>query len=223
MTSPTVAAVLPVKDLTVAKTRLELPPEARSRLAMAFALDTLAAVLGSDLVQGVVVVTSDELAAAQLPALDPARVKVVSDCGSGLGPAVRRGVQTVRAHGPDAPVCIVPTDLPCLRSEDLDTVLRAAHAARPARGAFVPDRSSTGTTLMVLGAGHSTIEHYGPDSAARHAAVGLLPLQHAPLRVRHDVDTVTDLLLALRQGPGPATRDACARLGLGHECRQDAC
>lgn len=217
--APRATVVLPVKELLRAKTRLALPAEDRARLALAFAEDTLRAVLAAVGVEDVVLVTSDEAAAPHLVALAPERVRVVADGGSGLGGAVRRGVLSAHAHRPGASVCVVPGDLPCLRAADLDTVLVAAAATR---GAFVPDRARTGTTVLVLPAEQAVVERYGADSAQRHADAGLVALPDVPHRARHDVDTLADLLLALRLGPGAATSRVCTDLGLDRYGRREA-
>lgn len=219
MTHPPVTAVVPVKELTRAKTRLALPDLERRRLALAFARDTLAAVLLAQRVDAAVVVTSDEEVARTLRALDPARVRVVADGGAGLGGAVRRGALTAHAERPGTTVCVVPADLPALRAADLDRVLAAAGTSR---GAFVADRARTGTTVLVLPEDHGVTERYGPGSAARHAAAGLVPLTDVPPRARHDVDTLADLLLAIRLGTGPATARACDELGLDRYGRREA-
>lgn len=220
MTHPPTTVVVPVKELARAKTRLALADPERRRLALAFARDTVAAALAAQRVDDAVVVTSDEEVAGALTALDPDRVRVVADGGTGLGGAVRRGVLTAHARRPGTGVCVVPADLPCLRADDLDRVLAAAGAT--ARGAFVPDRARTGTTLLVLPAEHAVTERYGPGSAARHEAAGLARLTDVPPRARHDVDTLADLLLAIRLGIGPVTAQACDELGLDRYGRREA-
>lgn len=217
--APRTTAVLPVKELARAKTRLALPPAERARLALAFAEDTLTAVLAAESIDDVVVVTSDAAAASHLTGLAPQRIRVVADGGSGLGGAVRRGVLVAQVHRPGSSVCVVPADLPCLRAADVDTVLVAAAATR---GAFVRDHARTGTTVLVLPPDQVVVQRYGADSAQRHADAGLVELPDVPRRVRHDVDTVADLLVALRMGPGAGTARACADLGLDRYGQREA-
>lgn len=218
MSGPPLTAVLPVKELAHAKSRLALPDPDRRHLALAFARDTLCAVLTAGRVDAAVVVTSDEEVAEDLRATAPDRVRVVPDGGTGLGGAVRRGVLAAHADRPGTAVCVVPADLPCLRPGDVDRVLTSAGD----RGAFVPDLSRTGTTLLVLPPDHAVTVRYGPGSAGKHAAAGLVPLSDVPRRARQDVDTLADLLLAIRLGTGPATATACERLGLDRYGRREA-
>ncbi len=192
-------AIVPVKLLAQAKTRLGLPIGRRQELALAFALDTVAALCGSPLVSGVLVVTSDSDVTAHVQDYP---VRVVPDDGRGLLGAVHAGLRAAATWHPDAGVAVAPADLPCLRPADVTQVLTLAQAAR---GAFVPDRSGTGTTLLIYSAGHDAIARYGPDSAAKHAAIGLLTLPDAPVRARHDVDTLDDLVAATALGLGKRT------------------
>lgn len=219
MSRSPVTAVLPVKEFAHAKTRLALPESDRIRLALAFAQDALEALLGADQVDRVVIVSANDREGEVLRDVDPDRIRLVADSGSGLRGAVRRGVLAAHADLPGTTVCVVPADLPCLRPADIDRVLAGA---LPHRGAFVPDRSGTGTTLLVLPAEHGVTVCYRPDSAARHCAAGLVPLPDVPRRARQDVDTLADLLLALRLGLGRESALICEALGLDRYGRREA-
>lgn len=197
-------AVVPVKRLALAKTRLALPAAAREALALAFALDVVTALRGSPLVTGVLVVTADPRAARRLRARG---ARVVDEEGDGLAEAVRAGVRAAAAWRPASGVAVVPADLPCLRAGD---VTRLLGEPAPPGGAFVPDRSGTGTTVLLHPPGGRIVAHYGPGSAARHRSAGLRPRPDAPVRARHDVDTVEDLRSALAMGAGPETTAAGA-------------
>lgn len=195
-----VTAVVPVKPLVRAKSRLALPADERRALALAFALDTIAALSGSPLVAGVLVVTSDP---DVMSSLRNHPVRLAPDAGTGLDPAVRSGIRAATAWRTGTGVVVVPADLPCLRADDVTQVLAGAPSTE---GAFVPDRATTGTTLVVYPPGRAAVAQYGPGSAARHRALGLRPLDDAPVRVRHDVDTLDDLHVAMTLGLG--TRSA---------------
>jgi 2-phospho-L-lactate guanylyltransferase len=206
-----VTAVVPVKPLAQAKSRLALPSVHRRALALAFALDTVAALAETAYVVGVLVVTSDETVADRVRRLG---ARVTDERGTGLGPAVREGLRVASGWHPGSGVTVVPGDLPCLTSQDVTSVLASACAADEGRGAFVPDRAGTGTTFVVQACGAPALTRYGPDSAVRHQALGLAALDDAPIGARHDVDTLADLRRALTLGAGPETRAAVAALGL---------
>lgn len=202
-----VTAVVPVKPLRHAKSRLLLAPEQRQALALAFAVDTVSALLACRQVGEVLVVTADTTVEHRLR---PLGARLARDGGGGLGAAVAQGTARAARRRPDAGVVVVPADLPCLRPGDLEEVLALAAGAP---GAFVPDRAGTGTTVLVQPPGVPVTAAYGPGSAARHRLLGLRPLDDAPVRARHDVDTVDDLRAAKALGVGPCT--AGVPLGVG--------
>lgn len=206
-----VTAVVPVKPLALAKSRLALPTEHRGLLALAFALDTIAALTETAYVAGVLVVTSDSTVRSRAEGLG---ARVTDDRGTGLGPAVREGLRVASGWHPSSGVAVVPGDLPCLTSRDVTSVLASACAADEGRGAFVPDRAGSGTTFVVQASVAPALTRYGPDSAVRHRALGLCALDDAPTGARHDVDTLEDLRRALALGAGPRTRAAAGALDL---------
>lgn len=192
-------AVVPVKPLRAAKTRLALPTVQRRSLALAFALDTIAALQASARIGEVLVVTADPDVVRRLR---PLGVVLVPESGTGLRAAVADGVEAATATRPDAGVVVVPADLPCLRPEDVTRVLTSG--AGPA-GAFVPDLPGTGTTMLIHPPGRVVPTCYGPGSAAGHRALGLRRLTDAPIGARRDVDTAADLRAAEALGTGPET------------------
>lgn len=187
--------VIPVKDASVAKTRLDPPaPLTRVALARAMARDTLEAVCRALPPPGVVVVTSDPAATRTARALG---ARVVSDPGAGLNAAVTAGL-TATGSLPPGPTGVLLGDLPALRPEDLVHAL-AACADHPV--AVVPDAEGTGTVLLTGGPGVALTPRFGQGSAAGHAALPgsvVLPLDLP--RLRRDVDDATALAAAARLG-----------------------
>ena len=204
-----VVAVVPIKALALAKSRLTLPDGQRRALTVGFALDTIAALLRSPLVLGVLVVTSDPDVTRRV--LQPA-VRVTPDAGVGLDQAVRLGIAAANEWWPGHGVAVVPADLPCLRPRDVTEVLVRASATG---ATFVRDRSGGGTTLVVAPAGAAPVTGYGPASAARHLSLGLRPLEDAPVRARQDVDTLEDVRAARLLGCGPRTTAVLDAFDLG--------
>ncbi|MFJ1755796.1 2-phospho-L-lactate guanylyltransferase [Kitasatospora sp. NPDC088134] len=190
--------VVPVKALAEAKSRLAPLGPLRPRLALAFALDTVAAALACPVVGRVLVVTRDERAAGALRALG---AEVVGDePGGGLNPALAHGAATAERRHPRAPVATLSADLPALRPTELARVLAAVP---PGGRAFLPDAPGTGTVLLT---GAPLRPAFGTGSRDRHLAGGAheLLLPDVP-SVRRDVDTPADLAEARRLGLGPAT------------------
>lgn len=199
MAGPTWTVVVPVKRLTVAKSRLAgLAGERRGDLALAFALDTVAVALATPSVARVVVVSDEPAARAECSALGA--VVVGDEPDAGLNPALRHGAT---AAEPEHGVAALSADLPALTPETLDLALRLAaeHAV-----SYVADETGTGTTLYTARRRDDFDPAYGTGSAARHHASGATPLTAGGLeRLRRDVDTPADLVEAQQLGVGPRT------------------
>lgn len=198
-------AVVPFKGLGASKSRLAAPDgSVRARLALAFVLDTVDAVLATPGVRAVVLVTSDDEAAERTRALDP-RVSVLQDPFAGLNAAVAAGVAAVAK--PDRTL-VLTGDLPALTADHVTAALRAAAGVGRA---VIPDREGTGTTSLTFGPGAVRPTAFGVGSFARHVELGFTPLPVPDTStLRLDVDTAPDLDAALEAGVGRHTADVIA-------------
>lgn len=200
------AVVVPVKVLTLAKTRLAAYGEQdRAELALAFACDVVTAALACRSVICVLVVTDDVRAAA---ALSGPQVLVVGDGpNAGLNPALERGARRLSEHCPGAGVAALSADLPCLRPEELAATLGQVTTGR----AFVPDAMRLGTTVLMALPGQGLRPAFGPDSRRLHRESGAAELT-GTRAMRRDVDTPQDLIEALRLGVGQRTVEITSQL-----------
>lgn len=230
--------VVPLKPLQLGKSRLRgwsAPADGRlvvpgrggadphEAMVLAFARDTLAAVVRCDQVGAVLLVCDPATASAVLGRGDdaadldsageltsigaPLRV-VLDDPPAGLNRAVEAGERAARAAHPHQGIAALSADLPSLTPEALGDAL--GQAERLSRS-FCPDRPGEGTTMLCANAGHRLRPQFGPGSAAAHAASGAVPLD-ALAQLRTDVDTPDDLAAAMSLGVGRST----ASLGLVH-------
>ena len=199
----TFTVVVPMKPWDRAKARLHVEPATRRALAEAFARDTLAAVLACPEVGEVVVVTRGELV---VPYVQGAGAHVIQEPADRqldtLGSAISRGIAWAADRRPNAPLAVVPSDLPALTADALGHLLREA-ATHPF--AFVADANGDGTTILTSRTPGLMHAGYGPGSAQRHRGYGAHELV-APGALRQDVDTIDDLVAAERLGLGPHTR-----------------
>jgi 2-phospho-L-lactate guanylyltransferase len=201
--------VVPLKPLSVAKSRLgSYAGPLRGQLALAFALDTVAAALSCPAVGRVLVVTDDPLAGRQLA---EAGALVLPDKPAlGLNPALAHGAQHARRLAPEAPVGALSADLPALRPAELAQALAEVPAGARA---FVPDVPGSGTTLLAAASGVALAPLFGAASRSRHLASGAREIALAAVpSVRRDVDTDEDLAQALVLGVGPCTAAVAAAL-----------
>lgn len=200
--------VLPVKGGVSAKSRLGKVAPDRAALALAMAMDCLDAVIATEGVASVVVVTRDP--ATQGAARDLG-ADVLSPSVEGLGVAVRQALAAAAGTGSPDPlaVAVLLADVPALRAQDVRAALDAVEAALDdgAGWAFVPDTEATGTVLLAGASASHLTPAFGPGSARAHQRLGARRLDLPLDRLRRDVDTAASLAEAVRLGVGPRTRD----------------
>jgi 2-phospho-L-lactate guanylyltransferase len=209
MTDKAWSVLIPVKVLAEAKSRLaSLAGPRRAELALALASDTVTAVLASDAVARVIVITDDQDAAVALAALGA--LVVPDEPRAGLNPALRHGARYAAARWPGDGMAALSADLPALRPEQIGQALRAA-AAWPT--AFVADAAGDGTTLYAARAEAAFRPAFGLASRARHAADGAVELGLDGIGgLRRDVDTPSDLRGAVALGLGSHSAPLAAEL-----------
>lgn len=194
MTAPTEWTILvPLKATSRGKSRLEMTPEMRRRLAMAMAMDTVSAAAECG---QVLVVVEDDADAAALGAM--ADVRVHRTEVTGLNESIRDGLRLLSSEAVPAeqgPVvrrfAVLPGDLPGLQSAELGAVLRQSESYR---FAVVADHQQIGTTLLAARTTADLRPAYGSDSFRRHQLLGAVALSVPPeSSLRWDVDTAADL------------------------------
>ena len=205
----TYVVVVPVKPPTIGKSRLLGPTDGQRRqLAEAFALDTVAACLGSSRVAEVLVATDDAAFSTRFAALGCATIP--DGDTTDLNSALRQAVAEARRRWPSLLPVALCADLPALDSADLDAALAAAPGPRPS---FVADAAGTGTTLYL--AAYDDFEpHFGIDSRSEHLFAGAVEIPGDLVTLRHDVDDLDDLRAALALGVGPETGRLASTLDL---------
>lgn len=197
-------AVVPVKPIALAKTRLSADIGLRSRLALAFAADTVAAVVSCAGISRVVVVT-DDATVSDLVQRRPGVLVVPDEPDAGLNPALEHGAGVARRLAPEDGVLIVSSDLPALRPYELAATLGDV---APETAAFVCDAAGLGTTVLAMPPGVTVEPRFGPRSHAAHQQVAARIDRVDIPSVRRDVDTWVDLWDARRLGVGPRTAAA---------------
>jgi 2-phospho-L-lactate/phosphoenolpyruvate guanylyltransferase len=208
-------AVIPVKRLSAAKSRLRgaVPAARHADLALAMVRDTAAAVLAGTAVAELLVVTDDPAVAAAVGGMG---ARVVPDrAGADLNAAMRFGADEVA--GLTRFRAVLAGDLPALRPAQLDAALEAALQAERSvagRRSFVADAAGSGTVLLAAPPGEPLEPRFGLGSANAHASSGAAALAGDWPGLRQDVDTPADLATVLELGPGPHTRALLRDLGL---------
>lgn len=208
------AALLPVKRLDQAKTRLGPTFDAEQRLAIARALfeDSLALADSVDFLEWWVVSDDDAV-------LERARERghgAIRDQGLGLNAAVHLAAGELLAAGATT-LTIIHSDIPLAWAGDLQDLVDTGATSDVV---VVPSESDGGTNALLLAPPDALDPHFGPGSLTEHlkAAEGrglrcsLLSLPRLAL----DLDTPADArALAAKDPAGPsATIDLLKKLDL---------
>ena len=160
-------AIIPVKPLRQAKSRLARTLKAPTRAALVRAIfsRTLDVIAQVDRIAGTIVVSRD------LTILELARqrsgVISLAEAESGLNSAITQGAAWATAHGGQS-VIIVPVDLPLITVADLDSLLDLATDSRCL--VIAPDRRNDGTNLMLVRPPDALQFVYGSASFNAHCA-----------------------------------------------------
>jgi 2-phospho-L-lactate guanylyltransferase len=184
--------VIPVKVLAIAKSRLAgLEDADRRALALAMAVDTVAAAVACPLVGAVVVVSDDPAVASEVA---PLGAVTVAEGGAGLNRALIAGAAHAAERWPGRGLAALLADLPALSAGELTTALTAAAAVPQA---FVADAAGSGTTLYTARPPSPFRPRFGPRSRVLHQRAGATELNPPGIAgLRQDVDTLADLRAA---------------------------
>jgi 2-phospho-L-lactate guanylyltransferase len=211
-------AIIPVRGLELAKTRLGEALDAEERRALVEVLlrRTIRAAVTTPGIRAVAVVSPDPEALAL--AADSGAVTLPQG-GGGLNKGLADGRAWARELGATA-LLVVPADLPAVGPGELARVLAAARdrlASGRAMGTvatslviLVPDRAGQGTNLLLLSPPGAIPFQFGPGSRAAHAgsaarAAAVYVELDGPLGL--DLDTPDDLLAAELLGLGRSAVD----------------
>lgn len=210
-------ALLPIRSLTGAKSRLAAVLDAAERAALArcLAQSVIAAAQAARGIDAVAVVTSD--AAARSLAESSGCRWLPDDPALGLSGNVDAAMALLAGEGART-VVVVPADLPLLAAADLEALL-AGHGSGIT---VVPAAADGGTNALVMTPPAAAPCRFGPDSARAHLQAALeRGVAARPLALpgfARDLDTVDDVRWLCAQPDGGTAREylehsgICARL-----------
>ena len=195
-------AIVPVKDLAGAKSRLAgvLAPEERAALALHTMRGVLDALASPEIAERIVVSPDD----AVLREAVARGARGLRQQGRGLNNALEQARRSLAPAQADA-LLVVLGDLPLLSGADIHALLMLAEQLPGAGVVLAPDRHGAGTNAMLLRPASALPFLFGAGSLARfrdRASVRQLAvrLYHAP-GTALDLDTPADLAwLASREG-----------------------
>jgi 2-phospho-L-lactate guanylyltransferase len=191
----TTIAIVPMKHFEQAKSRLSEAVAFGHRRALAEAMftDVLVAARRAAGLNGVIVVTSDRIAARIAGGYG---ASVIEDTGSTHSEAAALGITRAVVQGATR-VLVIPGDCPLLSPAEVDTLLALPVSGRTAL--IIPDRHGTGTNALLLTPPDALTPSFGEDSCQRHfelaQAQGATPEVVQVPSLGLDVDTGEDYAL----------------------------
>lgn len=208
-----IAALVPVKHLDVAKSRLRpgLGAQALAELTLAMLGDVLEALRDAAELQTVAVVTEDERVA---DAARAAGARAIVRRDTGLNASLDAAAHELAAEGAEA-LLVVLGDVPGIGPGDVRTLVAAASALGPKAAVLAPARDG-GTAALLRRPPDAIPSRFGPGSAAAHRAEATrigVDFREIPLPgLAVDLDRPEDLdEFARGPGAGRRTRAFLAR------------
>ena len=201
-----VVAVVPVKELSIAKRRLEgVSPGDRRQLSLAMlslVLSALKRVRGLD---GIAVVTRDTDVIDLTHTLN---LRTLQETTTGLNEAVAQAARVLAGEGCSTMI-VIPADVPLVTPAEINLILQAQTEGSSVT--LVPDRGGTGTNALACSPpdaispcfGHESLESHTNAAQSAGLAIGVLQLSGLKL----DVDTPDDLVALSAQLPETSEYD----------------
>lgn len=186
-------AVIPVKPLAHAKSRLARALKAPTRAALVRSIfsRTLDVIAQVERIDGVIVVSRD------LTILELARQRnaiTLMESDAGLNPAITQAAHWAAQHQARA-VIVIPVDLPLITAADLDEMINRAVEDRSL--VIAPDRREDGTNVLLVRPPDVIHFSYGPASFTAHRAQaaehGLSVHEYRSPTTAFDIDVPDDL------------------------------
>jgi 2-phospho-L-lactate guanylyltransferase len=187
-------ALIPVKGLASAKSRLTPPfsNDERAALTLAMLRHVVAAAQASGVLDRITVISPDT---AVLDVAEALGVVALRQRTTGLNPALDEARADAVLHGAEA-VLALHADLPRLDPADIVAIVASLPPPPPAV-ILAPDYTGSGTNALLIAPPDAFPFLFGPDSFARHlAAVERLNLPYAIASapgIAGDVDTPDDV------------------------------
>jgi 2-phospho-L-lactate guanylyltransferase len=213
-------AVLPVKELAGAKTRLAalLPAELRQALMLAMLEDVLATLTMARGLAGVAVVTVDS-AARRLALEFGARVIEIGARDGHTG-AVAAATRLLAAEGVPG-ILTLPGDIPLVTPDEIRRLLEA-HGPQPAF-TIAPSRDERGSNAILCSPPDAVPLRFGEDSFFPHLAAaeacGINPTVLRLPGIALDIDTPEDLA-AFARLPSPTRARAVLGGAIGGQLNE---
>ena len=177
-----IAAIIPVKTFSNAKTRLKLPPNKVEELCKIMLEEILQTLSISPQIEKIILITKEE----------------------SVNHAVSLADEYLLENGFNASI-VFPQDIPFIKTQDIDFILK--HQLHPNFAIIVPSRNFDGTNALVRMPINLMKTHYDDDSYRNHMITAKEHTLNVAMvfvkRVMLDVDSQEDLEFLLEQNEKP--------------------
>jgi 2-phospho-L-lactate guanylyltransferase len=197
-----IAAIIPVKTFSKAKTRLQLPSEKIEKLCGIMLEEILQVLSASPKIEKIILVTKEQKAIEMGKKFNT--VTIVDEKEEGVNQAVSLTDKYLLENNFIASV-VFPQDIPYMKTEDVDFILK--HQLHPNFAIIVPSRKFDGTNALVRMPIDLMKTHYDDNSYRNHMLTAKEHTMNVAMvfvkRVMLDVDSQEDLEFLLEQNEKP--------------------
>ena len=208
-----IAAIIPVKTFSNAKTRLELPTIKKEKLCEIMLDEILFTISISPHIEKIIVVTKEHNAIKIAKKFD-AEI-ILDEKEESVNNAVALADNFLLENNFDASI-VFPQDIPYIKTQDIDFILK--YKAPPNFAIVVPSRRFDGTNALVRMPVNLMKTHYDEDSYKIHMNTAKEHTLNVALifvkRIMLDVDNSEDLGFLLKQNEKPKLAEKIKQLVL---------
>lgn len=198
-----IAAIIPVKTFSLAKTRLNLSPLQKEELCKVMLEEILYTLSISPQINKTVIVTKEQKALEMGKKYNA--ISIIDNDEKSVNGAVALADRYLLENHFDASI-VFPQDIPYIKTQDIDFMLN--YKAPPNFVIVVPSRRFDGTNALVRMPVDLMITHYDEDSYKIHMNTAKEHTRNVALvfvkRIMLDVDNVEDLEFLLEQNEKPS-------------------
>jgi 2-phospho-L-lactate guanylyltransferase len=197
-----IAAIIPVKSFSNAKTRLQLPVEKIEDLCKIMLEEILQVLFISPKIEKIIMVTKEEKAIEIGKKFNT--ITIIDEKEDGVNQAVALADKYLLENNFNASI-VFPQDIPYIKTQDIDFVLKFKGDSNFA--IIVPSRRFDGTNALVRNPVNLMKTHYDEDSYKIHMSAAKEKTRDVSMvfvkRIMWDIDNIEDLKFVLEQNEKP--------------------
>jgi len=206
-----IAAIIPVKTFSKAKTRLDLSPHQKEDLCIVMLEEILHTISLSPQIEKPILVTKEEKAIKIGKKFNA--VIIIDEKEESVNNAVALADKYLLENNFDASI-VLPQDIPYIKTQDIDFMLN--YKTPPNFAIVVPSRRFDGTNALVRMPVDLMETHYDEDSYKIHMNTAKEYTRNVALvfvkRIMWDVDNDEDLKFLLEQNEKPQIEEKIKKI-----------